>query len=244
MDTISGNAQPITIAPRARIAMWLAGAASLLIVVEAASDGALLPWARAPLLMPFLVIGTLLVRPAPARAVLGWLVAAQVLSWFGDIALATPIDALFLVGVGFFLLAQISYIVTFTRIPGRGMIRQRPWLLVFYVAYFVAMMAVVLPGANELAPALVIYGGVLLSMAAMAMNTWGKVDRRSAVLLVVGSILFVISDSLIAVTNFGPVDDSAAVATVLIGTYCLAQIMLAIGVLNGSRWATAQATTN
>ena len=78
MDTISGIAQPITIAPRARIALWLAGAASLLIVVEAASDGALLPWARAPLLMPFLVIGTLLVRPAPARAVLGWLVAAEV----------------------------------------------------------------------------------------------------------------------------------------------------------------------
>lgn len=242
MSTTDDAARLVTIDARARIAIWLAVAASLLIVVEAASDGSLLPWARAPLLMPFLVVATLLVRPTPARPILVWLLAAQVLSWFGDIALALPVDALFLVGVGFFLLAQVSYIVTFSRIRGAGLIRQRPWLLVFYVAYFVAMMAVVLPGADELAPALVIYGGVLLSMAAMAMNTWSKVDRRSGVLLLCGSILFVISDSLIAVTNFGPVSDTPAVGTVLIGTYCVAQIMLAIGVLNGSRWAAVRDT--
>ena len=240
MSAGEGSSGRVTTDARARIAIWLAVAASLLIVVEAASDGSLLPWARAPLLMPFLVVATLLARPAPARPVLAWLVAAQVLSWFGDIALALPVDALFLVGVGFFLLAQVSYIVTFSRIHGDGLIRQRPWLLVFYAAYFLAMMAVVLPGADELAPALVIYGGVLLSMAAMAMNTWGKVDRRSGVLLLCGSILFVISDSLIAVTNFGPVPDNPAVATVLIGTYCVAQIMLAIGVLDGARWAASK----
>ncbi len=219
----------------AKVFLGLAVIASVLITLNSATDGDAIPWARAPLLMPWLVLVVIFDRPRPAPRFVAWLLVAQVLSWLGDIALALDDDAVFLVGVGCFLLAQASYIVTFLRIPGAGLIKQRPILLAPYGLYLVAMMAVVLPGAGMLAPALVVYGSLLLAMAIFAMNAWSKVPRRAAWLLLIGSILFVISDSLIAVTKFGPLERTPLVGTVLIGTYCIAQIMLALGVLDAAR---------
>ncbi len=218
-----------------RIVLALAALASVLIIVNAASSGHVFGWASAPILMPFLVVYVLLARPRPTPKFIWLLIAAQVLSWFGDIALAVHIDALFLVGVGCFLAAQICYILTFRAItPGPHLLRQRRLLLIPYLVYFLAMMAVVLPSAGVLAPALVIYGAILLSMAAMALDAWPRVPPVGARMLLVGSILFVISDSLIAVTKFGPVPQNAPVATVLIGTYCIAQILLMLGVLTAT----------
>ena len=223
----------MTKAPRVLLA--LAALASVLIIVNAASSGAIFGWASAPILMPLLVIYVLLARPRPTPKFIWLLIAAQVLSWFGDIALAVHIDALFLVGVGCFLLAQICYILTFRAIrPGPHLLSQRKLLLIPYLVYFLAMMAVVLPSAGVLAPALVIYGAILLSMAAMALDAWPRVPPAGARMLLVGSILFVISDSLIAVTKFGPVPENAPVATVLIGTYCVAQILLMLGVMTAT----------
>lgn len=218
-----------------RFLLAVAAAASVLIIINAASSGSILPWARAPLLMPVLIVYVLVERTHPWRAAITWLLAAQVLSWGGDIALALPVDALFIVGVGLFLLAQVSYIVTFTRFKGPHAVRRRPWLLIPYVAYFLAMMAVVLPSAGGLAPALVVYGGLLLSMAATAMDAWPRLPVRFAKELVVGSVLFVISDSLIALTKFGPVPNNAPVQVILIGTYCVAQILLAHALIGSAR---------
>lgn len=215
-----------------RLFLGLAALASILITINAATHDAVLPWARAPLLMPFLIVYVVLRRPWRDGRTIGWLLAAQVLSWVGDVALATDNATLFLVGVGFFLLAQVSYIVTFRTIPGGHLVRRRPIVLVPYGIYLVGMMALVLPDAGALWPALLVYGLLLLGMAVAAVDAWDRVGSPARGLLLLGSVLFVISDSLIALTKFGPIERSAAVATVLIGTYCIAQILLALGILS------------
>ena len=62
-------------------------------------------------------------------------------------------------------------------------------------------------------------------------RAWDVADRsRSGAMHQVSAI----SDSLIAVTKFGPVPENAPVATVLIGTYCVAQILLMLGVMTAT----------
>ncbi|MCB0914784.1 MAG: lysoplasmalogenase [Actinobacteria bacterium] len=207
--------------------------ASILITGAALTGASWLAWARAPLLMPLIVLVTLLWRPLPGLRVLIPLLAAQVFSWFGDIALASEGDY-FVLGVGMFLLAQVSYIATFLGIPGNHLLRQRPVVIVPYAVYLAVMLTLVVPKAGDLALPLVVYGTTLTAMAVFAADTWARVPKPAGLLLLFGSILFVTSDSLIALTKFEVVPDNNPVAAVLIGTYCAAQIMLALGVLRGS----------
>lgn len=220
---------------RARqIALIAALIVSVIITIGSLTEGALFGWARAPLLMPIVVLMTLLSRPLPGARVLVPLLAAQVFSWFGDIALASEGDY-FVLGVGMFLLAQVSYIVTFLGIKGPHQLRIKPVVLVPYLVYYVGILALVLPKAGELALPLVVYGTTLTAMAVFAMDTWPRVSPLAARMLLFGSILFVTSDSLIALTKFDIVPDNGFVAAILIGTYCAAQVMLALGVLGSVR---------
>ena len=218
--------------------------ASVIITIGSLTEGELFGWARAPLLMPIVVVFTLLSRPLPGARVLVPLLAAQVFSWFGDIALASEGDY-FVLGVAMFLLAQVSYIVTFLGIKGQHLLRLRPVVIVPYLVYYVGILALVLPKAGELALPLVVYGTTLTAMAVFAMDAWPRVPPSAARMLLIGSILFVTSDSLIALTKFDIVPDNGFVSAILIGTYCVAQILLAMGVLGAVRSvAAASSPTN
>ncbi len=221
---------------RARqVFLALAVIASLLIVIGTATGGDVFGWARAPLLMPFVFIFTLFARPRPTPRFFVILLVAQVFSWLGDIALALGIDALFLVGVALFLCAQISYILTFRGIPGDHLLKRKRWVLLPYVVYWVGILALMLPRVEvALVVPLLIYGTVLISMAVAAVDTWDRVPRVAGQMLLAGSILFVISDSMIALTKFGPLHSGAVEDTILIGTYCVAQILLALGVIRAA----------
>lgn len=207
---------------------------SVIITLGSLTGADALAWARAPLLMPLVVVFTLLTRPLPGARVLVPLLAAQVFSWFGDIALASEGD-FFVIGVGMFLLAQVSYIVTFLGIKGPHLVKLKAVVLLPYVAYYVGILALVLPKAGDLAAPLVVYGATLTGMAVAAMDAWPRVPPAMARMLLGGSILFVASDSLIALTKFDIVPDNGFVSAILIGTYCAAQILLALGVLGSVR---------
>lgn len=205
--------------------------ASGLIILRTAFDISWLAWARAPLLMPFVFVWTLLTQPRPERRVFAPLLLAQVFSFLGDVLLAA--DGLFVPGVAMFLLAQVCYIVTFTGWRGPHLIKLRPWTVVPYVAYLAAMLIVVVPRAGDLALPIVVYGTTLCAMAAVAMDATARIEPWAAKALLFGTILFVISDSMIALTKFEVVPQGAVAATILIGTYCAAQILIALGVLRG-----------
>lgn len=215
------------------VAFGVAVVASVMITLSALTGADWLWWARAPILMPLVVLFTVLTRPVPRSRVFVGLLAAQVFSWFGDIALASEGDY-FVLGVGMFLLAQVSYIITFLSISGRHLVRRRPLVVLPYALYLIVMLVLVLPKADDLALPLVIYGTTLTAMALVAADTWPRVPPPARQYLLFGSILFVISDSLIALTKFEVVPDNNLVAALLIGTYCAAQLLLALGVLGST----------
>lgn len=216
------------------LAVVLSGA---IIIAALTSDG-VFGWAQAPLLMPVVLVFTLLYRPLPRGRVLVPLIGAQVFSFLGDLFLSRWVDN-FVVGVGMFLIAQVFYIVTFLGIRGEHQLRRTPLLAVPYVLYLIGMMVVVLPKAGELALPLVVYGVCLLGMAAAAVDTRPRVPARAWQLLTVGSILFVLSDTSIALRKFEILPDSGLTGAWVIGTYCVAQLMLAVGVLTGAAGAGA-----
>jgi uncharacterized membrane protein YhhN len=190
-----------------------------------------------PLLMPALAIAVVLARLGTRYTLaVGLLLLAIGLSWLGDLSLMVPGDLWFVVGLGSFLLAHVAYLVLFIRIGGFG--RPRVWAIV-YAVWFVVFLAVLIPGLGSLVVPVVLYGLVLGAMAAMA--------TRVSVVVGVGAAVFVVSDTILALSRFLPavVIPGHDVLTML--TYCLGQGIIAAGVLavlaRSTRAGTAPAPT-
>ena len=137
----------------------------------------------------------------------------------------------FLAGLGSFLVTHVFYITAFWKFPGRenGLIWRKPWLVLPVLAYLAAMLGYLwadLPEAFQI-PVLV-YSCVISAMLVFALNMVGRIPTGIARWLVVGAMLFVLSDSLIAVGKFKSTGVSEVVfsfgimVTYLVGQYLIA----------------------
>lgn len=178
-------------------------------------------WSQA-LLMPALAV-VLLVLPRDDRGpAWPWALGALAASWVGDsLPELVPEDAQFLAMVGGFAVAQVLWIVAFTRVD-RGRSPMAWTLLLVVVA--VALLAVTVPEAGMLAPAVLVYGLLLLAVAWLA-SSHGWVGG-------LGGALFVLSDGLIALGAFRPeLVDWAHRDLVVMSTYIAAQTLFVAVIL-------------
>ncbi|MEB8326529.1 lysoplasmalogenase [Dietzia kunjamensis] len=134
---------------------------------------------------------------------------------------AVPGDARFLAMVGGFAVAQVLWIVAFTRVDrGRSPIA---WTLLL-IAVATALLTVTVPEAGVLAPAVVVYGLLLLAVAWLAAGH-GWIGG-------LGGALFVLSDGLIALGAFRPdLVDWPERDLLVMATYVAAQALLVAVIL-------------
>lgn len=188
-----------------------------------AADAAGLAAATQVLLMPALAV-VLLALPRDDRgAAWPWALGALAASWVGDsLPKVVPEDARFLAMVGGFAVAQVLWIVAFTRVK-----RGRPpmaWTLLLVVVA-IALLAVTVPSAGVLAPAVVVYGLLLAATAYLAAS--------HGLLGGLGGALFVLSDGLIALGAFRPeMVDWPERDLVVMATYIAAQSLFVAVVLH------------
>jgi uncharacterized membrane protein YhhN len=188
------------------------------------SGGADVADATQVLLMPVLAAVLWLQSAAPrGRLVLLTLVALG-LSWLGDSApKLTDGDAAFLAMVGFFLLAQVAYIVAFWPYRTNSVLYQRRPLLLGYVAAVAGLVAACVGGAAGMLVPVLVYGALLGTMAVLATGV--------NLLTAVGGALFLVSDGLIALDAFAAGFDLPAQGFWVMATYIAAQSLIVAGVL-------------
>ncbi|MDQ0373668.1 lysoplasmalogenase [Cellulomonas humilata] len=176
------------------------------------------------MLMPALAAVVVTATRWPRGRVVTWTLVALGFSWLGDLVPSlVGEDAAFLVMVGFFLLAQVAYVVAFAPLVRRSVVHTRPVLLLPYAAVLVALIALCAPGADALLVPVAIYGGVLVAMAVLATG----LGRTAAI----GGAVFLLSDSLIALEAFVPWWDLAGQGFWVMLTYTVGQGLLAAAVI-------------
>lgn len=183
-----------------------------------------------PLLMPLLMAGYFLeIRPLNifSRTIL----SALFFSWLGDVFLmfeqAMPV--FFIVGLASFLTAHLLYIAYFSRIKAStvSFLRKRPVMLLAVVAYVLELMFVLWPHLGGMKVPVLIYGIVIGTMLCFALWQYGKIPSGAAWLFITGALLFVVSDSLLAVNKFkAPIQHGGLW---IMSTYILAQYFIARG---------------
>lgn len=144
-------------------------------------------------------------------------------------------EQFFLFGLGSFLVAHLFYIAAFLKYPGlkKGAVAKNGWWaapLLFFLAWFSWFLWDDLPRAFKIP--VVVYATVIVAMALTCLNMKDRITAPAFQILFSGALLFVLSDSLIALTSFKYPDFPAIPARLSIMiTYLAGQFLIATGAL-------------
>ena len=158
------------------------------------------------------------------------IIIALIFSWIGDITLQLTQfqESFFLVGLGSFLITQLIYMVAFFITPGKNTLFFRKiYLLIPVALYGWGILWLLSTGLGDMKLPVTVYTVVILSMLLAAVNREKKVNRQSFLLVLAGAILFVLSDSMIAINKFSQPFELARIA--ILSSYFTAQYLIALG---------------
>lgn len=148
------------------------------------------------------------------------LFVALLFSAAGDVALALEAGKYFIIGLALFLIAQIVYIVTFSRDFKAQ--KSRVPIVVLLAVYAVAMALILAPSLGEMAIPVYFYLVVITTMGIFAAL---RASRTRLVLY--GAISFIVSDSILAINKFLVLVPAADYLVMI--TYYLAQFLIVYG---------------
>ncbi len=158
------------------------------------------------------------------------MLAGLLFSLAGDITLefARNNEIFFVIGLVCFLLAHIMYMATFLVTTGRNIISgNKVYLLLPVLIYGIALVTFLYRDLAEMRVPVILYAAVILSMLSAAINRKDKVNAISFYMVLTGAVLFVISDSAIAVNKFSHHFVSSGI--VIMSTYIVAQYLIVTG---------------
>jgi len=134
-----------------------------------------------------------------------------------------------MLGLGSFLLAHVAYIFFFLRVKKINLPR-RKWSIpvtLCIVAYIAVLLVWLQGGLGDLRVPVLVYALALGGMLLAAIQAFDPKSGSPAIICIPGAVLFVISDSLLAIDKF--LYPFAAAALVIMLTYGLAQLLLVQG---------------
>jgi uncharacterized membrane protein YhhN len=182
-----------------------------------------------PLLMPILGIYLLAQTNSINSNLKAWIMLALFFSWAGDILLLfeEKNSLFFLLGLSAFFIAQVFYIIFFHNIRMREFIRGNALFLLLVIVYYSILVTVLSPYLGNMKLPVRIYGVVLSFMLMLAMHTMLGKNKKAALWMMLGAMLFVISDSLLAFDKFVAAFNYAGIIIML--TYGFAQLFITEG---------------
>ena len=186
------------------------------------------PGNRQPLIIPSLM--AYYIASSTSRKKL--YIIALFFSFAGDVLLLDRIN-LFLLGIGAFLVTQVLYIYMFSK--GLKNSSQRQKLLAFapFLVFFVALISILRTGLQDFFIPVVVYGIAISVFGSVSLLKYLSDKDAASRNLVAGALLFIISDSMIALHKFQEPRSFYPVAIML--TYVIAQYLIAVFMLRSEK---------
>lgn len=183
-----------------------------------------------PLLLVFLSLYFYNATKTLQHSFYRFILVGLIFSIGGDTFLMTTHEYAFVAGLGCFLVTQICYSIAFIRFPDfkRGLLAKKlAWILPFAL-YYTGLMYYMWDNLGDFKIPVLIYSAVLMFMALMALNLKGRIPNTIFRFLFIGVLLFLISDSIIALDKFQSTQLSIPFSRLLImSTYIVSQYLIA-----------------
>ncbi len=205
------------------------------------SNNAILLFVTKPLLMPILMLWAFLFSKENSVTPSKILLLALLFSLFGDIFLMLMpfTQSLFIFGLGSFLIAHAFYIILFNKLPHCINTRtsNKNVLMLLACLIFGTLLIGFLyvqksPAFLSMQIPVIVYACVILTMLLSAFSYYQK-SQKSGIWILMGALLFVLSDTTIALSKFSPIfaDNTILARTIIMSFYGIAQFMIVKGSL-------------
>jgi uncharacterized membrane protein YhhN len=158
-----------------------------------------------------------------------WIVLALLFSLGGDVLLMfqSQQDIFFLLGLSSFLIAHIFYIIFFHKVRVQEQVKSNVAFLAIVLVYYVGLITLLSPHLGDMKLPVRIYGIIISFMFMLAMHMLFIKNKQAGKWMMIGALLFVISDSVLAINKFYQSFELAGAIIML--TYGLAQLFIVEG---------------
>jgi uncharacterized membrane protein YhhN len=191
-----------------------------------------LAWFIKPFLIPFLLLGVFFYGSFPSKK---FLLTALAFSWIGDIILlfSDKHEVYFISGLIAFLISHVVYTLAFSK---QLKVRNRKNKAIFWIGvtviiiYLLTMLTILLPYIENLKVPVFIYAMVISTMLLFAYKGFFYWQEPANWYILLGAILFVCSDSILAFDKFNAKIMHGSFFIMV--TYLLAQYLIVKGILS------------
>ncbi|CAM1367087.1 conserved membrane protein of unknown function [Tenacibaculum soleae] len=150
-----------------------------------------------PLLMTMLVIVYLL----SVKKANFWLVSALFFSFWGDVFLLDKTNY-FVFGLASFLIAHIMYIKMTSQFLKKQLFTKVIRGAIIFITLFAGVLFLIKDNLGEMLVPVIVYGIAISAFGTCALLNYQQDKTMANLWLLIGAILFIASDSLIALNNF------------------------------------------
>ncbi len=159
-------------------------------------------------------------------------ILALVFSFAGDVLLLDKTD-LFLFGIGAFLITQVLYVYLFSKGLGNSPLAKKIMAFVPFSIFFVVLIRILKPGLEGFLIPVVIYGIAISIFGSISLLKYLVKKNKVNLNLFIGAVIFIISDSLIALHKFH--EPRSFYPVVIMLTYIIAQYLIASFMLGSEK---------
>ncbi|MEN8123780.1 MAG: lysoplasmalogenase [Bacteroidota bacterium] len=150
-------------------------------------------------------------------------ILALAFSFLGDVLLMDKSN-LFLYGIAAFLMTQIIYIKLIIDQLGKTTLQQKIIAIFPFAIFIIVLLNVLKSNLNEFLIPVNIYGLTISIFGIVSLLNYISDRSQTSLILLVGAILFILSDSMIALHKFHEPKSIYPIATMI--TYVLAQYLI------------------
>lgn len=190
------------------------------------------------LLMPTLMLFVFKEQKIKGKVI--FLLLGLLFSWFGDIFLVVRHHQVienkklfFIFGLAAFLVAHIQYIIAFTKDTMNkkiaGYVISKPYLVLPFIIFVATLWLFLGNHIHEVKLPIYLYSIIIATMSITALNRKKIVDNSSFRLVFIGALLFMFSDTCIAVSVFK--QPFYLDRVMIMSTYVIAQYLIVKGYL-------------
>jgi uncharacterized membrane protein YhhN len=165
-----------------------------------------------------------------------FLIGALVASWAGDVLLLfqSRNEIFFLLGLGAFLVTHLFYIFCYRQNravnqPDQLLTTRKIRLSFPVLLAGTGLIALLTPSLGDLKIPVLMYALILIFMVLNAVFRYGRTSSGSFWMVFAGAVLFMISDSLLAIDKF--FIPLAYSGVMIMGTYATAQLLIVMGII-------------
>lgn len=152
-----------------------------------------------------------------------WILSALFFSFWGDVLLLFD-NRFFVFGLGSFLIAHLCYIKEVFKYVNKIKLKSLLIICIPFIIYLFFLFSLILENINNIKIPVIIYAIVISVFGVVSSMNYYQNKNFYSFLLLVGALLFIISDSLIAVNKFYNSNESYSLLIMI--TYILAQFFI------------------